>query len=378
MWANSRPRDLHGMGHSELWICHDLLQVRIFGEGLQRIMTDVRESRVSRADSSDGLMDRRLFSRLITGAVLWPSGAIAQSPGRPAVKRVRTGVLEIAYEESGPEQGSPILLLHGFPYDPRAFDDVAPHLAAAGYRVIVPYLRGYGATRFLSTTTMRSGQQAAIGKDLLEFMDSLQLSKAVLVGFDWGGRAACIVSALWPERVNGLVSCSGYTIQDIAASAKPAAPEQENRLWYQYYFHTERGRAGLQANRHDLCKLLWRLWSPSWKFDDATYDRTATSFNNPDFVDIVIHSYRHRFGYAAGDPALEPVEAALAKLPPIIVPSIVLQGGDDGVNAAGASATQARFFTGRYQHRVIPSVGHDVPQEAPMDTVRATLDLLHG
>jgi pimeloyl-ACP methyl ester carboxylesterase len=340
-------------------------------------MTDPMRGGVE-PNNSDA-MDRRLFSRVITGAVLAPSTrAFAQLPARPAIKRVRTGVLEIAYEENGPQSGFPVLLLHGFPYDPRAFDEVAPRLAAAGCRVIVPYLRGYGETRFLSLSTMRSGQQGAMGRDLLDLMDSLQIPKAVLVGFDWGGRAACIVAALWPERVRGLVSCSGYTIQDIAASVKPAAPEQENRLWYQYYFHTERGRAGLQANRHDFCKLLWRLWSPNWKFDDATYDRTAISFENPDFVDVVIHSYRHRFGYVPGDPVLQPVEAALAKQPPITVPSIVLQGGGDGVNAGGGSATQARFFTGRYEFRLIPLVGHDVPQEAPQDTARAALDLVTG
>jgi pimeloyl-ACP methyl ester carboxylesterase len=338
-------------------------------------MTDPMRGGVE-LNNSDA-MDRRLFSRLITGAVLASSTrAFAQLPARPAIKRVRTGVLEIAYEENGPQSGLPVLLLHGFPYDPRAFDEVAPRLAAAGYRVIVPYLRGYGETRFLSPSTMRSGEQGAIGRDLLDLMDSLQIPKAVLVGFDWGGRAACVVATLWPERVRGLVSCSGYTIQDIAASVKPAAPEQENRLWYQYYFHTERGRAGLQANRHEFCKLLWRLWSPNWKFDDATYDRTAISFENPDFVDVVIHSYRHRFGYAPGDPVLQSVEAALAKQPPITVPSIVLQGGGDGVNAGGGSATQARFFTGRYEFRLIPVVGHDVPQEAPVDTARAALDLL--
>jgi pimeloyl-ACP methyl ester carboxylesterase len=285
-------------------------------------------------------------------------------------------VLDIAYEESGPATGYPVLLLHGFPYDPRAFDAVAPAIAAAGYRAIVPYLRGYGETRFLSPTTMRSGQQGAIGRDLLDFMDALKIPNAVLVGFDWGGRAACVVSALWPERVRGLVSCNGYTIQDIAASAKPASPEQENRLWYQYYFHTERGRAGLQANRHAFCKLLWKLWSPNWKFDDATYDRTAASFNNPDFVDVVIHSYRHRFGYVPGDPGFDAVEASLAKLPPIRVPSIVLQGGADGVNSAAGSSPQDRLFTGRFERRLIPNVGHDMPQEAPVPTIRATLDLL--
>jgi len=322
------------------------------------------------------ILNRRSFSALAAAVTILPERAFAQRSVPRAVKHIRTGVLEMAYEESGPEAGYPILLLHGFPYDPRAFDETAPALAAAGYRVIVPYLRGYGETRFLSPAAMRSGQQAAIGRYVLDFMDALKIPNAVLVGFDWGGRAACVVSALWPERVRGLVSCNGYTIQDIAASAKPASPEQENRLWYQYYFHTERGRAGLQANRHDFCKLLWRLWSPSWKFDDATYDATAVSFNNPDFVDVVIHSYRHRFGYAPGDPALQSVEVSLAKHPVISVPTIVLQGGADGVNSVAGSAPQDRLFTGRFERRLIPGIGHDVPQEAPMETTRAALDLL--
>ena len=216
----------------------------------------------------------------------------------PLLNGVRTSVLEIAYEESGPPHGAAVLLMHGFPYDPRTYDDVVPSLAEAGCRVIVPYLRGYGPTKFLAPDTLRSGQQAALGNDLKELMDALALKRAMLAGYDWGGRGACIVAALWPERVRGLVSANGYNIQDIAGSAKPAPAEQEYRLWYQYYFHTERGRAGLQANRREFCRLLWRLWSPNWKFDDATYDRTAASFDNPDFVDVVIHSYRHRFGYA--------------------------------------------------------------------------------
>lgn len=323
------------------------------------------------------MIDRREFGGLIASvAVVRATQAFAQGAIQRPVRRIRTGVLEIAYEESGPGSGFPVLLLHGFPYDPRAYDGVTPSLASAGYRVIVPYLRGYGATRFLSPSTMRSGQQAAIGRDVLDLMDALRVPKAVLVGFDWGGRAACVAAAQWPERVRGLVSCNGYTIQDIAASVKPAAPEQENRMWYQYYFHTERGRAGLQANRHDFCKLLWKLWSPNWKFDDATYDRTAASFNNPDFVDVVIHSYRHRFGYAAGDPMYGAIETALARQPRITVPTIVLQGGGDGVNGAGRSDGQARFFTGRYDRRLIPVVGHDVPQEAPAETARAVVDLL--
>src|SRR5439155_4103448 len=204
--------------------------------------------------------------------------------------------------------GTPVVLLHGFPYDPRAYDDIVPRLIAAGCRAIVPYLRGYGPTRFLSADTPRSGQQAALGKDLLDLLDALHLPRAALAGYDWGGRAACIVAVLWPERVRCLVSVGGYNIQDIAASATPGPPEHEHRLWYQYYFHTDRGRAGLEANRHALGKLLWQLWSPNWQFGSATYDQTAMSFDNPDFVDVVVHSYRHRYGYAPGDPGLEPIE----------------------------------------------------------------------
>jgi len=324
------------------------------------------------------MIGRRDIIALLPALALARHGRAWAQPAAGAVKTVRTGVLEIAYEESGPQSGVPVFLLHGFPYDPRAYDEVAPKLAAAGCRVIVPYLRGYGATRFLTPSTMRSGQQAAMGRDVLDMMDALSISSAVLAGFDWGGRAACVAAALWPERVKGLVSCTGYTIQNIAASAAPASPEQENRMWYQYYFHTARGRAGLQANRHDLCKLLWRLWSPNWKFDDATYDRTAASFDNPEFVDVVIHSYRHRFGYVAGDPVYEPIEKRLAGQPRISVPTIVLQGEGDGVNNPAASAAQARFFTGRYERRGIPVVGHDVPQEAPDVTAQAVLDLLNA
>ena len=323
------------------------------------------------------MMDRRVFTELLAAAMLPASApAFAQPVATRPIKRVRTGTLEIAYEESGPETGSPVLLMHGFPYDPRCYDEVVPALVSRGHRAIVPYLRGYGPTRFLKADTFRSGQQGAMGQDLLDLMDALRLPRATLVGFDWGGRAACVVAALWPERVRGLVVANGYSIQNIAASKVPAPPEQENRLWYQYYFHTERGRAGLQANRRDLCKLLWRLWSPNWKFDDATYERTARSFDNPDFVDIVIHSYRHRFGYAPGDPALEAIERRLAAQPTIPAPTIVLQGEGDGINVPAASDTQARFFTGAYQRRLIPIIGHNVPQEAPTAVAAAVLDLL--
>jgi pimeloyl-ACP methyl ester carboxylesterase len=323
------------------------------------------------------MLDRRLFINLISATMFSPiERAIPQGIGTAAIKSVRTSLLEVAFEDHGPQDGFPVLLMHGFPYDPRAYDEVVPSIVAAGHRAIVPYLRGYGPTRFLSPQTLRSGQQAALGRDLLELMDALRLPSAVLAGYDWGGRAACIVAALWPERVRGLVSATGYNIQDIAASRNPATPEQEYRLWYQYYFHTERGRAGLQANRREFCKLLWHLWSPNWKFDDTTYQRTTASFDNPDFVDVVIHSYRHRYGYVLGDPALESTERLLAAQPKIRVPTIVLHGAGDGVNLPDTSATHARFFTERYERRVIPLIGHNVPQEAPAAVASAVLDLL--
>jgi pimeloyl-ACP methyl ester carboxylesterase len=289
--------------------------------------------------------------------------------------RIKTSVLDVAYEQSGPDDTLPVLLLHGFPYDPRGFDEVAAIVNAAGFRTIVPYLRGYGGTRFLSAETLRSGEQAALGQDLLELLDALHIEKAVLAGYDWGGRAACVVSALWPERVAGLVSGAGYNIQDIVNSCKPADPEQEARLWYQYYFHTERGRNGLIRKRREIARLLWKMWSPSWAFEDATFERTAASFDNQDFVDVVIHSYRHRFGSVAGDPRYAPVEARLAAQPKINVPAINLHGGADGVMAPRLSEGHGKYFTGAYQRRVLPNVGHNVPQEAPHAFAAAVLEL---
>jgi pimeloyl-ACP methyl ester carboxylesterase len=284
-------------------------------------------------------------------------------------------VLDVAYLQSGPDNALPVLLLHGFPYDPRGFDEVLAIVNAAGFRTIVPYLRGYGGTRFLSPETLRSGEQAALGQDLLELLDALHIEKAVLAGYDWGGRAACVVSALWPERVAGLVSCTGYNIQDIANSGRPADPEQEARLWYQYYFHTKRGRNGLIQKRRELCRLLWKMWSPSWAFDDAAFERTAASFDNEDFVDVVIHSYRHRTGSVAGDPRHASVEARLAAQPKIAVPAINLHGGVDGVMPAALSEAHAKYFTGEYQRRVLPDVGHNVPQESPQAFAEAVLEL---
>jgi pimeloyl-ACP methyl ester carboxylesterase len=295
-----------------------------------------------------------------------------------ARKHIRTATLDVVYEESGNPDGTPVVLLHGWPYDPHCYDDVVPPLVAAGCRVIVPYLRGFGATRFLTTDTPRSGQQAALGNDLRGLLDALGIERATLAGYDWGGRAACVVAALWPERVRGLVTGNGYNIQNIAASVKPMAPEQEHRFWYQYYFHTERGRAGLEQNRRALCRYIWQIWSPDWTFDDATYENSAVSFDNPDFVAVTIQSYRHRFGYAAGDPALEPIEQRLASQPAITVPTIVLHGASSGIQPPAGSQPHARQFAGPYQRRVLPKIGHNLPQEAPHVVADAVLKLVRA
>ena len=289
--------------------------------------------------------------------------------------RIKTPILDISYHESGPADGPVVVLLHGFPYSAHCYDAVAPLVAAQGHRVIVPDLRGYGGTRFLADDTLRSGEQAALGKDLLDLLDALTIERAVLGGYDWGGRAACIVAALWPGRVRGLVSGNGYNIQNIAASASPADPEQEMRLWYQYYFHLERGHHGLAANRYAFCKLLWQLWSPSWAFDEASYAQSAKAFDNDDFVDVVIHSYRHRYGSVAGDAAYAEIEARLAAQPPISVPTIALQGADDGVNIAASSEGHATYFSGPYERRVLKGVGHNPPQEAPRLFAEAVLEV---
>jgi pimeloyl-ACP methyl ester carboxylesterase len=295
-----------------------------------------------------------------------------------AIKHVRTATLDVAYEESGKADGTPVFLLHGWPYDPRCYDEVAPPLAAAGGRVIVPYLRAFGPTRFLSAQTPRSGQQAALGNDLRELMDALSIDRAVLAGYDWGGRAACIVAALWPERVRALVTVNGYNIQDIAGSVKPVAPAQEHRFWYQYYFHAERGHAGLEQNCRALCRYIWSIWSPNWDFDDATFERSAASFDNPDFVAVTIQSYRHRFGHAPGDPALEAIEKRLAGRPKIPVPTIALQGEADGIMPPQGSEQHAAFFSGPYQRRVLPKIGHNPPQEAPAVFAETVLELVRN
>jgi pimeloyl-ACP methyl ester carboxylesterase len=294
------------------------------------------------------------------------------------IRHIRTPVLDIAYEEHGRADGAPVFLMHGWPYDPRCYDAVVPPLVAANCRVIVPYLRGFGATRFLSADTPRSGQQAALGNDLRELMDALSTARAVLAGYDWGGRAACVVAALWPERVQGLVTANGYNIQNIPAANNPASPEQERRFWYQYYFHTERARVGLETNRHGFCRLLWELWSPHWAFDDVTFARSAASFDNPDFVAVTIQSYRHRYGNAPGDAALEPIEAQLAAQPKIAAPAIILQGEADGVQPSAAFDALDVNFSGPHRRLTLPKVGHNVPQEAPEVFTESVLALVRG
>ena len=292
------------------------------------------------------------------------------------IHTVRTPTLEIAYLDTGPAEGRPVILLHGWPSDPHDWDGVAPPLAGDGCRVLVPWLRGYGPTRFLDPATPRSGQQAALGVDVRDLMDALHIEKALLAGYDWGGRGACVCAALWPERVRGLVSINGYNVQNIPTAGRPAAAAQEHRHWCQWYFHTERGRAGLQQNRRDIARLLWRLWSPNWQFGEATFEATAASFDNADFVDVTIQSYRHRYGNAPGDPALESLEQRLAQRPPIGVPTIVLHGACDGVGPAEQSEGHARHFTARYERRVVPVAGHFLSREKPDAVVQAVRDLL--
>jgi pimeloyl-ACP methyl ester carboxylesterase len=291
---------------------------------------------------------------------------------------VQAGVLAIAYHAAGPLDGPAVMLMHGFPYDIHAYAEVVPLLVARGCRVIVPCLRGFGATRFLSGATPRSGEQAALGADLLALMDALALPSAVLAGYDWGGRAACVVAALWPERCAGLLSFNSYNIQDIARAMEPDKPENEHCLWYQYYFHSERGRLGLARDRRALCRLLWRLWSPTWAFDDGTFERSAAAFDNPDFVEVVIHSYRHRFGLVAGDPALAGIERRLAEQPPITVPALTFDGADDGVRPPATAAQHGHRFTGPRHHMALPGVGHNMPQERPQVFADAVMALLAG
>jgi pimeloyl-ACP methyl ester carboxylesterase len=289
---------------------------------------------------------------------------------------VAAGVLDVALFEAGPADGTPVFLMHGFPYDIHTYAEVVPLLVAKGCKVYVPYLRGFGPTKFLSDTTPRSGEQAALGADLLALMDALNVKQATLAGYDWGGRAACVVAALWPERCTGLVSFNSYNIQNIAKAMVPDTAANEHSLWYQYYFHSERGRAGLAKDRRGVCRLLWQLWSPTWKFEEATFERSAKAFDNPDFVDVVIQSYRHRFALAEGDPAYLDIERRLAAQPVITVPTITFDGADDGVRPPALATQHGHLFSGPRSHRLVPGVGHNMPQEVPEVFANAVLELI--
>ena len=292
------------------------------------------------------------------------------------LKYIDTNQLRIAYWDIGPSSGKPVFLMHGFPYDVHAYTEVAKRLSTEGYRCIVPFLRGFGSTTFISDDTLRSGQQAAIAHDLVSLMDALSVQTAIVGGYDWGGRAACIAAALWPERIDGLVSGGvGYNIQNIGEANNPAPPDEEQRYWYIYYFHTDRGIAGLTSNRKELCKHIWHLWSPTWDFDNETYNQTANAFDNTDFVETVIHSYRHRFGIVSGDPLFDEIEEKLSEQPNITVPTIVLQGNDDGVDPPTEADSDIHHFTGGYERRIIEGAGHNLPQEAPIEFSDAVLSL---
>jgi pimeloyl-ACP methyl ester carboxylesterase len=292
-----------------------------------------------------------------------------------SLKQIDAGLLNVGYAEAGPADGPAVILLHGWPYDIYAFVDVAPLLAQAGYRVIVPYVRGYGTTRFLTSDAFRNGQPSALALDLIALMDALKIEKAVLAGFDWGARTADIVAALWPERVKALVSVSGYLIGSQQAGKMPLPPKAELQWWYQFYFATERGRAGYEANRHDFNKLIWQIASPQWKFDDATFDRSAASFDNPDHVGIVIHNYRWRLGLAEGESRYDDLEKQLAAAPIIAVPTITLEGDANGAPHPEPAA-YAKKFSGSYAHRTITGgIGHNLPQEAPQAFAQAVIDL---
>ncbi|MFJ8510940.1 alpha/beta fold hydrolase [Streptomyces avermitilis] len=352
------------------------------------------------------MIDRRTFSKVVglgTGAAAVSlagfqssanaSAAAHQGAGTPTptvpkvtsgthtsfatLKQVKAGVLDVGYAEAGPAHGPVVICLHGWPYDIHSYVDVAPLLAAEGYRVIVPYLRGHGTTRFLSSRTFRNAQQSAVALDIIALMDALKIEKAVLAGFDWGSRTADIIAALWPERVKGLVSVSGYVITNVEAQKKPLPPKAEYAWWYQYYFATERGRLAMEdkTDRHDLCRLVWDTVSPTWHFDDATFERTAAAFQNPDYAAIVIHNYRWRLGLADSERRYDRYEKQLATRPVIEVPTITLDPERDPFTAPGNGASYRDRFTGRYDHRTLTGIGHNLPQEAPTAFAQAVVDV---
>jgi pimeloyl-ACP methyl ester carboxylesterase len=306
-----------------------------------------------------------------------PTGAGAHT-SFASIRQIRAGLLDVGYAEAGPRDGTPVLLLHGWPYDIHSFVDVAPLLAAAGYRVIVPYLRGYGSTRFLSNDTLRNGQPSALAVDTVALMDALDIREAILAGFDWGARTADIVAALWPQRCKGLVSVSGYLIGSQQAGLAPLPPEAELQWWYQFYFATDRGRAGYAEHTHDFAKLIWKLASPQWQFDDATFARSAAALDNPDHVEITIHNYRWRLGLAAGESRYDAYERQLAAAPSIGVPTITMEGDANGAPHPPPAAYASKF-TGRYEHRTITGgIGHNLPQEAPQAFAQAVIDVAHS
>ena len=325
-------------------------------------------------------MNRRQFIHGAAGLAAAASleRAAAQAPPPSPVKTVRTNVLDIGYHESGEAAGFPVILLHGFPGDAHAYDGVAPLLTKAGYRALAVYLRGYGPTRFLDSAAPRTAEQAAIGRDVIDLADALKIDRFAVAGFDWGGRAACVASALHPERVRAAVLVGGYTIQNTVTPARPAAPEAVRRLWYQWYFNTEVGRAGLEQNRRGLCELMWREWSPTWRFTSDMFNLTAASFDNPDFVDCVVHSYRHRNFNAPGEPRFLETERRLAERPAISVPTIALHGGDDGFGRPAPEITAAERATlpKLVAKRIVEGAGHFVPHEKPEVVAAALLELL--
>ncbi|MFB9833859.1 alpha/beta fold hydrolase [Actinoallomurus acaciae] len=339
------------------------------------------------------MIDRRTFGKLIgagaataslsglsaaPASAAVPGGRTPAKPGRRtsfgALEQVDAGVLTVGYAEAGPADGPAVVLLHGWPYDIHSYADVAPLLAAEGHRVIVPYLRGHGTTRFRSRRTPRNAQQAVVALDIIALMDALKIDKAVLAGYDWGARTADIIAALWPERCRALVSVTGYLITNRDANKVPLPPKQEQAWWYQYYFATERGRQGLDQHRHDLARLVWEYNSPTWHFDDDTFERTAAAFTNPDYVSIVIHNYRWRLGLAEGDPRYDGLEKRLAKGPVIGVPTVTLDGEVDPFTPAGDGSMYRDRFSGEYVHRTLRGIGHNVPQEAPEAFAQAVLD----